>query len=240
MKKKILCLVLAVTMALGASMTVSAEDFTGSQDWKVSFNGEKMESNFDGSAMTQEILQILPGDSITLKVALANEDTDKTDWYMTNEVLQSLEDSQDAASGGAYTYILTYVGPDGEETVLYSSEAVGGEGTSKAGEGLHQATDALEDYFYLDQLAEGESGYVQLVVALDGETQGNAYQDTLAKLQMNFAVEEVNDDRIYEESAKTGDFAPMMTMSSAALAGGIILLLLAFLMTKRRRAVEGE
>lgn len=30
-----------------------------------------------------------------------------------------------------------------------------------------------------------------MTVALDGETQGNGYQDTLAKLQMNFAVEKV-------------------------------------------------
>ena len=32
-------------------------------------------------------------------------------------------------------------------------------------------------------------GIITLEVALDGETQGNSYQDTLADLQMNFAVE---------------------------------------------------
>ncbi len=237
MKKRLLSLVLAASLIVGTGITANAEDFQGSQDWKVSFNGEKMENNFDGSAMTQEILNILPGDSITLKINLSNDSEDKTEWYMTNEVLQSLEDSQDAASGGAYTYILTYVGPDGEE-VLYSSEAVGGEGESEAGEGLHQATDALEDYFYLDQLAEGEAGYVQLVVKLDGETQGNAYQDTLATLTMNFAVEKVNDDKIYKESAKTGDFAPMMTASAGALVAGIILLLFAVFLGKRRKTEE--
>ena len=237
MKKKLLCLALAATMVVGATMTASAEDFTGSDDWKVSFNGEKMESSFDSGTMTEEILQIQPGDTITLKVSLANTSSAKTEWYMTNEVLQSLEDSQDVADGGAYTYILTYVGPDGEE-ILYSSEAVGGEGESEAGEGLHQATDALEEYFYLDQLAEGESGYVQLIVKLDGETQGNAYQDTLAQLMMNFAVEKVNDDTIYKTSAKTGDFAPMMTASAVALAGGIILLLFAVILSKRRREQE--
>lgn len=237
MKKKLLCLVLAATMIVGTGITASAEDFTGSEDWKVSFNGEKMDSNFDSTSMTQEILNILPGDSITLKVNLSNDSEDKTEWYMTNEVLQSLEDSQDVAEGGAYTYILTYVGPDGEE-VLFSSEAVGGEGDSDAGEGLHQATDALEDYFYLDQLKEGEAGYVQLVVKLDGETQGNAYQDTLAALQMSFAVEKVNDDTIYRESSKTGDFAPMMTMSAGALVAGIILLLFAIVTGKRRRVED--
>ena len=56
-----------------------------------------------------------------------NEDKEKTDWYMTNEVLKSLEDSVSVAEGGAYTYILTYKDAAGTETVLYSSEVVGGE-----------------------------------------------------------------------------------------------------------------
>lgn len=234
MKKRLLCLALAATMVVGTAMTANAEEFYGSQDWKVSFNGDKMESTFDSGVMTEEILQIQPGDTITLKVALSNDSKEKTDWYMTNEVIQTLEDTQSVAEGGAYTYILSYSGPDGEE-ILFSSEAVGGEGQSAAGEGLHQATDALEEYFYLDQLGETESGYVQLVVKLDGETQGNAYQDTLAKLSMNFAVEKVNADKIYKTSAKTGDFAPMMMVSTVALAGGLILLFAAVVLTKKRR-----
>lgn len=36
----------------------------------------------------------------------------------------------------------------------------------------------------------GENGTVNLTVGLDGESQGNIYQDTLAKLMMNFAVED--------------------------------------------------
>lgn len=234
MKKRLLCLALAATMVVGTAMTANAEEFYGSQDWKVSFNGDKMESTFDSGVMTEEILQIQPGDTITLKVALSNDSKEKTDWYMTNEVIQTLEDTQSVAEGGTYTYILSYNGPDGEE-ILFSSEAVGGEGQSAAGEGLHQATDALEEYFYLDQLSETESGYVQLVVKLDGETQGNAYQDTLAKLSMNFAVEKVNADKIYKTSAKTGDFAPMMMVSTVALAGGLILLFAAVVLTKKRR-----
>ena len=31
---------------------------------------------------------------------------------------------------------------------------------------------------------------MKLLVGLDGESQGNVYQDTLAKLMMNFAVED--------------------------------------------------
>ena len=82
--------------------------------------------------------------------------------------------------------------------MLYSSETVGGEDTA-GGEGLHQATGALEDYFYLGRLESGEEGRVLLTVELEGETQGNDYQDTLARLQMNFAVEEVEPNTVVEQ-----------------------------------------
>ena len=45
-------------------------------------------------------------------------------------------------------------------------------------------------FFSLDTLEPGENGTVNLTVGLDGESQGNIYQDTLAKLMMNFAVED--------------------------------------------------
>ena len=60
---------------------------------------------------------------------------------------------------------------------------------SAAGEGLKEATSSLKEYFYLDTLSRNQSGVITLEVALDGETQGNDYQDTLADLQMEFAVE---------------------------------------------------
>lgn len=56
-----------------------------------------------------------------LQVGLKNTSEKDADWYMTNEVLKSLEDSQSIAEGGAYGYRLTYVGPDKKETVLYDS-----------------------------------------------------------------------------------------------------------------------
>ena len=161
MKKRILCLAMTLFMVVGSAMPAYAQDFVGGDNWSVTFTGNEMQSNFSSSAMTEEVLNIQPGDSITVKVNLKNEDKEKTDWYMTNEVLKSLEDSVSVAEGGAYTYILTYKDAAGTETVLYSSEVVGGEeDTSKEGEGLHQATNALEDYFYLDRLESGQSGVI--------------------------------------------------------------------------------
>jgi len=252
MNKKILCLIMAMLLVLATPFSVSAEEYQGSKDWEVSFDGSKMNSNFKSAEMTEEILNIQPGDSITLQVNLKNASGKKADWYMTNEVLQTLEDSNTSAEGGAYTYILTYHAPDGAETVLYSSEVVGGEEeTDKEDEGLHQATAGLEDYFYLDRLLNGEAASIKLYVQLDGETQGNAYQDTLARLKMNFAVEKVNDEVITKQVTKekvviitnvvkTGDESPIVLFSVLALASGLVLLVLAIVSVRMRRREKGE
>lgn len=256
MKKRILCFIMTALLVIATPLTVCAEDYQGSRDWTVSFDGSKMNSNFKSAEMTEDILNIQPGDSITLQVNLKNDSEKKSDWYMTNEVLQTLEDSNDSAEGGAYTYILTYHDPAGEESVLYSSEVVGGEeDTSVSEEGLHQATNGLEDYFYLDRLLVGESAYISLYVQLDGETQGNAYQDTLARLKMNFAVEKVNDETITEyvtktvnqtetviisNVVKTGDEAPVVLYSVLLLGCGVLLLILAAKSMQSRRREKGE
>lgn len=230
MKKKILCLAMMVMMVAGTTMTAHAEDFKGAGNWLADFTGEKIESNFTSAAIADEILQILPGDTITLEVSIKNSSEDETDWYMTNEVLETLEESKDAAEGGAYTYILTYVGADGAEKVLYSSETVGGDGT----DGLEDTTSSLEDYFFLERLDEGEAGTVTLFVGLDGETQGNDYQNTLARLQMNFAVEKVAGPLVVQ----TGDSSNLMLYSAIALGSGLLLLVAAVANSKRRKKGE--
>ena len=235
MKKKILCLAMMAMMVVGTTMTANAEDFKGSQSWLADFTGEKIESNFTSAAIADEILQILPGDTITLEVSIQNSYEDETDWYMTNEVLKTLEESKDVAEGGAYTYVLSYKGADGAVTELYNSDTVGGEGEVTADlEGLHQATDSLEDYFFLERLDKGEKGTVSLFVKLDGETQGNDYQDTLARLQMNFAVEKVAGPIVVQ----TGDASNMMMYAGMALVAGMALFFVAFLNNRRNREEE--
>ena len=235
MKKKILCLAMMAMMVVGTTMTANAEDFKGSQTWLANFTGEKIESNFTSASIADEILQILPGDTITLEVSIQNSFEDETDWYMTNEVLKTLEESKDVAEGGAYTYILSYEGADGTVKELYNSETVGGEGDVTADlEGLHQATDSLEDYFFLERLDKSEKGTVKLFVKLDGETQGNDYQDTLARLQMNFAVEKVAGPIVVQ----TGDATNMMMYAGMALVAGMALFFVAFLNSRRNREEE--
>lgn len=237
MKKRLCSLFLILLLAAGSVTTAHAEDYIGGNGWYVRFVGNKMESNFKSSDIADAISSLQPGDSIAISISLENNDTSATDWYMTNTVLQSLEDSQKVAEGSAYTYILTYKNSKGENTTLYSSETVGGENVTAAGEGLHEATNGLEDFFYLDELDSKAKASISLKVALDGETSGNTYQNTIAKLQMNFAVEklrgtgnttstngsrrESNDIYRVGNDVRTGDENQILLWSLLALLGGI-------------------
>lgn len=237
MKKKWLASVLALLLAV-TPITAYAEDFSGGDGWKVSFDGKKMTSTFKNTDIDDKIYEMEPGDTVDFHIQLKNEYKQTTDWYMTNKVLKSLEDAQTVAEGGAYSYILTYIKQDGTKETLYSSEEVGGETKNASGEGLHQATNSLKDYFYLDRLKSGQSGEITLKVKLEGETQGNTYQDTLAKLQMNFAVELVDDSTTpgtpdnptktpskkspSRTTVKTGDNSRVLLYSVIALIAGLV------------------
>lgn len=261
MRKKVLCLamagaVTAGTMIVGTGTTVHAEDFTSQGDWSVTFDGEGMESSFSSQEMADEIYGILPGDSIELKVDVKNDSGEDTDWYMSNEVIKSLEEGS-GAQGGAYGYHLRYVNPDGEETVLFDSDTIGGDDGEEA---LQEVTGSLEDYFYLDRLGSDQGGTVYLTVALDGETQGNDYQNTLAQLQMNFATEIAQADTVQGEDkvvkrtvkeadktvyrtqrVKTGDESRILLYSVIALVSGLVLLLLGVVALKKKKdREEGE
>lgn len=257
MKKKLCSLFLILLLMAGSVLTVHAEDYIGGKGWYVRFTGDKMESNFKSSDIADAISSIQPGDSISISISLENNDTSATDWYMTNEVLQSLEDSQRVAEGSAYTYILTYKNSKGQEETLYSSENVGGETVTRAGEGLHEATDSLKDYFFLDNLESRARASVSLRVALDGETNGNAYQNTIAKLQMNFAVEKLRrssnsttssnasrreTSEIYRvgNDVRTGDQMKILMWSLLALLSGIAFMGLAIASRKRRGGEDHE
>lgn len=182
---------LALVMLLGTlNVTAGAETEYGEDNWSVTFSGNQMISNFKSSDMDDAIYAMEPGDTVVFKVALDSVYSGSTSWYMENKVLKSLEDSRDVASGGAYSYILSYTDHESNTRMLYNSDEVGGEGVTAAGdEGLHQATSSLKEFFYLDDIEKNEPGFITLQVHLEGETQGNDYQNTLAELQMRFAVE---------------------------------------------------
>lgn len=244
MKKKILCLVLTFAMLNAFSMSASAETFSGGDDWSVSFNGSRMTSNFSSSDMDEVIYNMQPGDTAMFSVALSNTHSKASDWYMSNDIVISMEDSTEA-SGGAYEYQLTYTDADGEVTTIFSSDMVGGEDTT-GGEGLHKVSDALGEMFYLSRLESGASGTVRLEVKLDGETLGNDYQNKLARLEMQFAAEEAAPDKIVKpqkpgqniDIVKTGDNTEVMLyVSLMALAAGVILFVLVL---RRMRSAQED
>lgn len=251
MKKKLLGAMLSLALVLGLSTSCLAETITGGDNWNVYFTPEeKMESTFRSSEMTESISGMQPGDTAIFNVTLGNQHGTTTDWYMTNKVLYSLEDRSNnkGTMGGAYTYLLTYTSPDGTVSIIFDSETIGGEGESEAGIGLHQATDALEDFFFLDTLEQGQTGHITLKIELDGETQGNDYQDTLADLQMNFAVmlrsageygDEGGNER-HPEYVVTGDETNLKPFFFIAAGAAAVLIFLGiFGVADRRKRKEG-
>ena len=145
-------------------------------------------------------------------------------------IIDSFEQIRKGASGSAYTYILRYDGPNNTRTI-YESDTVGGETTINLG--LASATSSLKDYFKLGSLKAGESGKVTLTVALDGETEGNAYQNKLADLKLNFAVELTQTTN--QDVVKTGDNTQIMPYVIAATISGVLLLVIAFLRVSQSR-----
>ncbi len=235
MKKRILTLAVTLTFVLAFSVTAFAEERQGAEGWQVIFDGKNMNSNFSAANMDDEIYNMQPGDSVELTIALKSNFNGKTDWYMRNQVLESLEDAG-KAEGGAYDYLLTYTDTAGETTTLYSSEYFGGEGRYN-GVGLHGATKTLDEFFYLDRLGNGEAGTVKLKVRLDGETQGNDYQNTLAKLQMDFATEVAESDGGGggRRPVRTGDQSRILLYVILSLAAGMTLLIIAIMRLRGER-----
>ena len=173
---------------------------------------------------------------------------------MQNEELEALEDAGDA-EGGAYDYLLTYTDVTNTVTTLYSSGKFGGEGRYN-GVGLHGATTTLDDFFYLDRMGEGDTGVVKLMVALDGETLVNNYQNTYAKLQLDFATELISTpsgspNRTREDTVivrevpsstarrtgvvQTGDESPVMLYLALMLAAGLGLLVIVIFRLRREQ-----
>lgn len=246
MKKRRLLFGLAAFLILASSLTVQAEDRKGASGWQVTFDGKKMKSNFNSSKINDEVIALQPGDSVELTIKLKNNYKSEVDWYMKNEVLETLEDAGEAA-GGAYDYLLTYTDKSKKTTTLYSSEKFGGDGRIN-GVGLHGATKTLDNYFYLDRTKKGDTGVVKLKVALDGETLVNDYQNTIARLQMDFATELAGNGTgngnesgsgNRREVIKTGDQTNTMLFVLLTLGAGLIFLLAVF-MRLRRDSEEEE
>ena len=97
MKKKIASLFLSTVCVISLAATAWGETSRGSSKWTVTFQeGNKMESNFGASDLDEVIYGMQPGDRAVLKLSLENKNSKASDWYMTNQILYSLEDRSGA------------------------------------------------------------------------------------------------------------------------------------------------
>lgn len=105
-------------------------------------------------------------------------------------------------------------------------------------------------------MGEGDTGVVKLMVALDGETLVNNYQNTYAKLQLDFATELISTpsgspNRTREDTVivrevpsstarrtgvvQTGDESPVMLYLALMLAAGLGLLVIVIFRLRREQ-----
>jgi hypothetical protein len=234
--KKLVTLLLVASLLMIPVATAFANDYNvpgGSVTW----DGSDLKDEIKN--INDQLSEMQPGDSLVYTVDVKNSGSKDTDFWMSNKILGTFEDNAEA-TGGAYTYKLEYKGPDGSE-VFYNSTAVGGD----AEKGLYGVEDSIDRaaYFFLGTLKKGESGTVTVTVKLDGETQGNNYQEKQGALELIFGVEEATPTTKTEHKTitntvtkssdvKTGDDFNMMPVYIAALAAGVILIVVA---TGRRR-----
>lgn len=223
--KKLFSLLLITLLVIGSGAMAYAEDFEGPSGLQVTYDGSKLTGNLD---MTDALSELQPGDTVTITITTNNKADGETDWWMKNSIIDSFEDSSDA-SGGAYSYELSY---DGE--VLFSNGIFGGENTTN-GEGLNKVSSALEDFFFLATMTNGDTGKVVLKVSLDGETQGNVYQDTVADLDFTFAVEPRETETVIIH-VKTGDTTVILPYIITGIVG--LILLLGVLIFGRKKVKE--
>ena len=249
----ILTLVLVLVMSLAVS--VSAESQKAEGHCYFNSEGTEIVSDFTSDDIVKLMSGLEPGDDFTFTVEFRNDYPGLTHWYMRNEVLKTLEQSYDRTQNGGYTYKLTHVKPNGEEQVLFDNSAVGGEyempvapedattshGTENTGEGLHQATNASDEFFFIQDLGQNDKpAYTKLYVKFDGETEVNDYMDTAGELLVAYAVELDNGDTttITKKKVKTGDSTDLLTPVATMIGALLLLILTAISFRKDRRAAR--
>ncbi len=215
MKKRLFSILLTVVLliSLGATAFAATYDVVYTSAGKLTAP--------DSSSLTNRIQEMQPGDVVTFSITLQNQNSTVTRWYMSNSITEILEKTS-TTNGGAYSYVLSYSGPSTSKE-FYNSDRVGGDQTLNGRQGLEEATIDLEDYFFLDTLNSGETGTVNLTVAMEGESQGNSYQDTRGQILLKFAVEPQGSKTV----VKTGDENNLTPYYIGMVIAGLLLLYLA-------------
>jgi hypothetical protein len=239
MKKlgRITTLLLALMTVLMMSQAAFAETYNGGT---FSFDGSDIINSDAESTIDEEIGNLEPGDSMTFKFEYSNDSDEDTEWYLENKIVKTLEEM--GGTNGGYTYKLVNYGKAEGTVTIFDSEAVAGEDSENPDsedEGLKSATNATEDWLYIDTLKPGQSGSTELTVALDGESQANSYQATDGQLRIAYAVETLEGETIYKhvpgKRVNTGDMTNLMTPLAMFLGAALLAVLTILSFRKDRK-----
>ena len=185
MKKKALLFAVAAFVAFNLTMEVQA----ASADMTVSYTkGETME--YTSGDLTGVFAGIAPGETKQAVIEIQNNSDHAANISISQETIRALEDAS-SASGGAYTYDVTYVDASGKTQSLMKTVAGGYSGGKASTAGLKDVNE-LQDYTMISRLESGGKTYVYLTLGVDGEGVKNSYQATSGAFQMNFMASYVD------------------------------------------------
>lgn len=236
--RKITTLLLALMTVLMMSQAAFAETYNGGT---FSFDGSDINNGKADSTIDEAIANLEPGDSVTFNFTYRNDCDEETEWYLENKVVTTLEEM--GAKNGGYSYKLVNYGAAEGTVTIFDSDAVAGDdeqNPDKTDTGLKSATNATQDWLYIDKLKAGQSGRTELTVALDGESQANIYQAKQGQLRIAYAVEKTaTGETIYEhvpgKGVDTGDTSNLMTPLMMFIGAAVLLVLAIFSFRKDRK-----
>lgn len=255
---------LALMMTGGSVMPVRAAanatlTFTDGQN--LEYTGTT--ANDDGSInLGNSFQKVAPGETREETITLKNDNNRTVDFYMSTEVLQTLEDAGKAAGAG-YDISLMAGG-----TSIYNSTLGGysADGSTSSTTGIGEINEELKGNILVATLSAGQSADVVLTIGFDGEamdnnSQGVDYSNTLGKIAFDFTagyedptgitreykyvtrsgktnyirrVVEIIEERTPLAAVATGDGA-MLGVAAAVLAAGVFLI---FAAGRRKKAEE--
>lgn len=217
----------------------------------VSFNGEEIQ--YQGMEnFAENFSDMYPGESRTQEIVIQNNDDRDVEFYLQPSVLQSFEETVNA-SGAAYNISLKLHTKDDTYTLFGGTEEdniarIGGDEV-----GLGNLNEAIDGWIFLTTLQPQETASLEMMVALDGESNTNDYQAALGTFQFEFGVDfpspapqaepeiipqyvkgdpeyvtrTVKGDDVVTRvvrRVKTGDTAPILALSAAGIVAlGIII-----------------
>ena len=111
MKKRIGNLILMAGLVSCLSLPVMAADADLYGQVSFTKDGKMSESDLNSQVLLGQIANMQPGDSTTIEMRVVNDYAKSTNWYLSNEVIQSLQEADAERSlGGGYGYKLSYEG----------------------------------------------------------------------------------------------------------------------------------